>query len=134
MGKILSTPILMIMLNVLLGSTGQLFLKYGMSRMGSISGSHSVQSGLMYSLKAIFTPYVFSGLALYAVSALIWLRILKMVNLSFAYPMISLSYVLVVLLSALILKERVPLITIAGLVFICVGVSLIGAGYSQSSK
>jgi drug/metabolite transporter (DMT)-like permease len=68
---------------------------------------------------------------LYAISAVLWLRILRQVSLSFAYPMISFSYVAVVLLSALILKEKVPAITIAGLVFICLGVSLIGIGYGS---
>lgn len=131
MGKLLTTPLIMILINVLLGSTGQLLLKYGMSRMGALGDSQCISSGLMDSFRAIFTPYVFTGLALYAFSALIWLRILRAVNLSFAYPMISLSYVLVVILSALLLKEKIPMITVAGLILICAGVSLMGIGYNS---
>ena len=125
-------PILMILVNVMLGSMGQLSLKHGVNTLGGLSAGPGIPGLLIGSLRAILTPYVFMGFALYGISAIIWLNILSHVRLSIAYPMISLSYVVVVLLSSVLLKEKVSPVTIAGLLMICIGVSLIGLGYSQN--
>ncbi len=122
-------PVVVILVNVVLGSIGQISLRYGASQLGDLRVGQGLASSLLGAFRGIFTPYVFLGLLLYAVSAVLWVFVLNQVRLSFAYPMISLSYVLVVLLSALILGEGVPTVTIAGLVLICLGVSLIGVGY-----
>ncbi len=73
----------------------------------------------------IFSPWVFTGLSLAFISALFWLTVLARVDLSFAYPMVSLGYVLVVLLSFLIFKENVTLIRWIGVLVICLGVYLV---------
>lgn len=125
-------PIMMIFVNIILGSAGQVLMKIGTTRMGSLREGQGIAAGLLDTFKGIFTPHIFLGICLYAVSAIIWLRILREVNLSFAYPMISLSYVVVVLLSAVVLKEKVPAVTIGGLVCICAGVSLIGIGHGAA--
>lgn len=129
MGKPPIVPLVMILVNILLGSIGQVSLRYGASKLGDLRAGNGIAASLVMAVKGIFTPYVFLGLSLYAISAVIWILVLNQVRLSFAYPLISLSYVLVVLLSAAILHERVPIVTVAGLVFICLGVSLIGVGY-----
>ncbi|MCX6374950.1 MAG: hypothetical protein NTU88_02725 [Armatimonadetes bacterium] len=125
-------PLVMIFVNVILGSIGQISLRYGASRLGNLHSGEGIMSSLIGALRGIFTPYVFFGLGLYALSAVIWIFVLNQVKLSFAYPMISLSYVLVVVFSALLLHEKVPMVTIAGLVLISVGVSLIGVGYGSA--
>lgn len=123
------TPVFIICMNILLGSMGQISLRFGASRLGDLRAGNGLLESVLGAFRGIFTPYVLLGLCLYGISAVLWILVLNQVRLSFAYPMISLSYVVVVTLSALILHERVPLITIAGLVFICIGVSLIGIGY-----
>ena len=131
MGKVSLAPVVMILVNVLLGSIGQISLRYGASQLGNLRAGQGIAASLLCAFKGVFTPYVFLGFCLYAMSAVLWVLVLNQVRLSFAYPMISLSYVLVVLLSAVILGERVPLVTVGGLVFICLGVSLIGVGYTM---
>lgn len=80
-------------------------------------------------IKAIGNPWVFAGFCLYGVSSLIWLKILQKTPLSTAYPLISISYIMVVVLSFLILREPVKWVaTIPGLILIMAGVSLIGIG------
>jgi len=125
-------PILMILVNVALGSLGQISLKHGLNSIGGISGGPGALGLVAGALKAIFTPYVFLGFALYGISAILWLNILSQVRLSIAYPMISLSYVVVVILSSVLLRERISPITVGGLLLICIGVSLIGFGYSTN--
>jgi multidrug transporter EmrE-like cation transporter len=123
------TNLVLILINVVLGSVGQISLKYGASQLGK-GHAAAAATGLVGALKGMFTPYILLGLALYAVSAVIWIRILKQVNLSFAYPMISLSYVVVVLLSVKFFGEKLSPLMISGLALVCFGVSLIGMGYN----
>lgn len=124
---------LMLMVNVMLGSMGQLLLKYGMSKQHSMHVEQSFLMSLVSAFKGIFTPYVFLGFCVYGVSSILWLRIISQTKLSFAYPTISLSYVVVVCLSALLFHEKVPMIAALGLVLICAGVSLIGLGYGAGA-
>ncbi|HIE09707.1 MAG TPA: multidrug resistance protein [Armatimonadetes bacterium] len=114
-------PIVLILVAVSLGAFGQILIKYGMSEFGEISG---VDFGK--AVRALFTPYVFSGVALYVISTLFWLIVLSRAPLSFAYPMIAAGYVLVVFLSWLVLGERVTALRMAGLALIVVGVALVG--------
>ena len=86
-------------------------------------------------LHAMMTPKVLGGLAFYAVSTLFWLMAVSRVRLSVAYPLISMSYPLVVVLSATILHEQVRWpFAVAGLAFISAGVSFIGLGLGRGAK
>jgi uncharacterized membrane protein len=118
----------MLFVSVSLGTIGQILLKLGM--MGSDNGKRDVGTAALTSaIKAIGNPKVFFGFVAYGISSIIWLMILKKVPLSWAYPMISISYVLVVIFSAIIIGEKPHwAVTIPGLVLIIAGVSLIGLG------
>ena len=134
MGKPSLVSVALILFNVALAATGQIVLKYGTVKLGAIQPGQSPLMAMVGSLKSMFTnPYIFAGMAIYAFSAITWIIILRRVPLSFAYPMISLSYVMVVLLTAIVpppVREKIPLLAIPGLFLICMGVSLIGIGYS----
>ena len=112
---------LMIIFCVGTGSLGQLVMKYGMNAVGKIGAAQVVQklSG------AFLNPYVLGGLALYGISALVWMIILSRVNLSFAYPMVSLGYVFVVISSRYLFHEPVSALRLIGTLVICFGVFLI---------
>ena len=69
-----------------------------------------------------------SGLVLYAISALIFIIVLKRLELSVAYPLISLSFVWVALSSSFLLGESVSPANIIGIVLVIAGVSFIGWG------
>jgi len=111
--------IVMILTSVILGVIGQVSLKKGML----LSGSTNLNLDL---IKVIFTPYIFLGLVLYAVAMFLWLSILSRVELSLAYPMLSLGYVFVIFASWLIFNEHVSTLRIAGILFICIGVAMMG--------
>jgi len=118
----------MLLVSVFLGTCGQLLLKTGINQAGKSADVPGV-AALMAALKSIGSPWVFTGFICYGISSILWLMILRKVQLSWAYPMISLSYVFVVVLSALILHERPHwTVTIPGLVLIVTGVTLIGIG------
>ena len=127
--------IALILFNVTLAAVGQIVLKFGTTKLGAMQSGQSPIMAMASSLKSMFTnPYIFAGMMIYAFSAITWIIILRRVPLSFAYPMISLSYVLVVVLTAVVpppVREKIPLLAIPGLLLICMGVSLIGIGYGS---
>jgi drug/metabolite transporter (DMT)-like permease len=78
------------------------------------------------SLKALVRePFVWAGLALFGVSALVWLVVLSRASLSFAYPFAALTYVLILLFDRFALDEPVPVLRWGGVGFITVGIFLI---------
>jgi len=67
------------------------------------------------------SPYVFAGLLLYAVGFVVWVAALTKFDVSFMYPMLSLAYVLVAVLSFFFLKESLGIYRIAGIAFVTIG-------------
>lgn len=123
----------MILINVVLGSCGQICIKAGM-RNPSIHLSGGLVCKAMSLVKVIFTnPYVLAGFALYGISSLLWLAIVKSMPLSLAYPTIAFSYVIVTFLSWALFHESVSWTTGFGLFLICCGVVLVGMGIRNAA-
>ncbi len=123
----LLSSVLLIFLSVSIAVTGQILLKIGIDRIG-VSGFGSTKALVSLFSGIIKSPMVLTGLFLYFISAAIWLVILSTVDLSFAYPFIGLSYVLVLILSKFILKEEVNPIRWIGGFIITAGVVIISRG------
>ncbi len=119
-------PIASILLSVCLGVAGQLLLKTGVARLGALA---LTDSGVVrVAMRIASNAWIWAGLALYGVSVLLWLVALSAVELSYAYPFISLSYVLIVLASWLLFGEEISLLRVLGVLVICFGVySVAGA-------
>ncbi len=103
---------------------GQVSLKIGMNKVGEISSTqfkHPVQT----LIKMFSNPHVSVGLSLYACAYVIWLIVLSRVDLSFAFPMMGLSYVFILFISKFLLKEDVMPFRWLGAVLICTGVVII---------
>jgi drug/metabolite transporter (DMT)-like permease len=69
--------------------------------------------------------FVWAGLLLFGVSALVWLVVLSRASLSFAYPFASLTYVMILLFDLFVLDEEVPPLRWGGVAFIGIGIFLI---------
>jgi multidrug transporter EmrE-like cation transporter len=115
--------LLLILACVVLGVCGQLLLKQGMStdpdrvdRLGEV---------IPRLLKAALTPAVLFGFLLYGLSSALWLIVLTRADLSYAYPLISMGYVVVVILSRFLFHEAVTPTRFMGTLIICLGVILI---------
>jgi multidrug transporter EmrE-like cation transporter len=109
----------LILLAVVLGVVGQLLLKQGVSADGPIGGINRAL------LATIFRPLVLLGFACYGLSSLFWLVVLSRTELSFAYPMIALGYVLVFFLSWWFFHDKVTWVRLVGLALICGGVVVV---------
>ncbi len=112
---------LLILVNIFLAICGQLTTKIGINKIGSFS-SMPIQT---FIFKCLTSPLVILGFGLYFFSALIWFMVLSRINLSVAYPTLSLGYILILITSAIFLKEPIGLAKIMGSLLICAGVFLI---------
>lgn len=65
---------------------------------------------------------------------LLWILILKFFNLSFAFPLMSLSYLFVLFFSKIILHEVISVTSIFSVTMICVGVFFIALGEMKRNK
>ena len=112
---------LLLVISISLAITGQLLMKQGMM----IFGKFPVKELMTRLIPMLFQPYVLAGLLCFGVSSVFWLVILSRIDLSYAYPMVSIGYIAVVLFSYFVFKENVSLIRWMGVITICAGVFLI---------
>lgn len=116
--------LLYILFSVLFNVAGQMVLKGAMIRLGTFNISLSADF-LRNSIRVIFYPLTLLGLLLYAISALFWLAALSQMELSKAYPMISLGYIIVFFLSAWIFGESLSFLRFVGILFVALGLFLV---------
>ena len=116
---------LLIFISVFIAVLGQLSMKHGIQKANLVARLGEMSSVYSYFVSAFTNPFVLSGFLLYGLSSLVWLVVLGRVELSYAYPLVSMGYVLAVFLSWFLFKEHVSVLRIAGLAVICVGVTLL---------
>ena len=122
-----------ILFTVLTNAAAQLMLKHGMMSLGELS--FSGVNPLVKILQIVFSPWVFLGLCTFVVSMASHLFVLSKVELSFAYPFLSLAYVAVAVFAYFVFREDVGAWRIAGIAFICVGTVLIAqSGRSHAEE
>ena len=114
----------LIVLTVIINTTGQFMVKTGINRVGTVSLTdfHSV-------LRALSSALVLGGFVVYFISAIVWISILSKSELSWAFPILSLSYVLTALLSPVLLNESFSAQRLIGTLVICLGVFLVYKTY-----
>ena len=109
-----------ILISVTFAAVGQVSWKVGMNFIGPVTGLRPSD------LISIFLePYVFFGLIMYGLGTIFWLIALSRMELSFLYPFISLTYILVLALSYMLLRESIGFNKILGTVLIISGLLLI---------
>lgn len=118
-----------ILFTVFTNAAAQLMLKAGMSSMGSIS--FTADTAILRIFQIVFNPWVFAGLVTFVISMASHLYVLSKVDISFAYPFLSLAYVAVAIFAWLVFKEELGAFKVAGIALICVGTVLIAQGGSK---
>ncbi len=117
--------ILLFCLSLTFGVTGQLLLKKGMMKTGKMN---VFSGGFIKNVWKMFTnPFVFIGIMFFGASSLLWLVTLSGLELSYIYPMVSLSYVLVALASKFFFKEKVSKMRWVSIAVIILGVILVSS-------
>jgi multidrug transporter EmrE-like cation transporter len=115
----------LILVAVLLGVLGQLLLKMGMTQVGSLESNGGLAGLIQVGMQVFSNLKVLGGFAAYGLSSLFWIVVLSKIDLSLAYPMLALNYVLVPLTAWLFLNEQVPPLRWLGIGVVIVGVVVI---------
>lgn len=119
----LNVSIIYILISVVFGAVGQILLKKGMSSMGPITLTLQGLPGTIWRMGT--NLYVVIGLLIYVSGTVFWLSALSRVDLSYAYPFASLSYVIMLAASWLLFHEDITLLRVVGTVVVALGVIII---------
>lgn len=109
---------------ILFSTTGELLFKIGMNRIGSFDFSGSSIRAVLP--RILLNPFIWIGFVGFGLGAVFWLAVLSRAPLSIAYPILALSYFVVVVEARLILHERVTWKRILGVSIIVLGVIVVG--------
>jgi len=116
------TATALLLLSVLSNTLSQLSLKRGMGMLAGGGGAAASPRGLA---RAFTNGFVLGWAALLVPSMALWLAAISLVELSVAYPFLSLNLVFISLGSAAWLKEPVAPRHWAGLALIVLGILLV---------
>jgi drug/metabolite transporter (DMT)-like permease len=105
---------------------GEVLLKAGIVQVTDRVGTFSLAPAVLFST---FTEWrVILGFALIFGGALFWLGVISRVDLSFAYPLLALNYVVILIPARFFLNETITLNRIIGALIIFLGVVVITWG------
>ncbi len=111
--------LLFILVSVVCNVIGQLSMKYAMIKYGEVN--FQVVKILNIAFDIFTKPFIILGLFCYFISAFFWIIALSKLELSLAYPMMSIGYVLIFFLSWWLFKENVTAVRFLGVFLICLG-------------
>ena len=100
------TSVLLLVGATILGAFGQFFFKFAFT-------------------DKLLGPTLLVGLGAYAISTAIYFYVLSRVNLSWAYGLNGITYVVTVILAATILAEHVSILRWSGVLVIVAGVAIV---------
>jgi len=109
-----------ILTGVMLNAAAQLALKASVKEIGAIGLNFSSSSSAF--LRLAFEPFLWAGLICYAISVVVWILALSRVDVSIAYPMLSMGYVVNALFAWQLFGESMNLARIIGMGIVLLGV------------
>jgi len=111
---------------VLLTVYGQLILKWRVNRAGPLPVE--LVKKAVFLLTLLVDPWVVSVIPITLVAGLCWMAAMTKLELSYAYPFMSLAFVLVLILSAVLFHEAVSMPKVLGMVIVLVGLIIASQG------
>ena len=111
------------MTGVLLNAGAQLLLKAGTNSVGVFAFSRD--NILPIGLKFATETHIIAGLGCYVISVVVWIMALSRVEVSIAYPMLSVGYVVNALAAWYLFGEAVTPMRLAGIGVIVIGVYMV---------
>jgi multidrug transporter EmrE-like cation transporter len=117
------TSFLLVLIGVLLNASAQLLLKAGVHDLGVIElrWATLVSAGWRLALE----PHILVGILCYVVSVAVWILALSRVEVSMAYPMLSIGYVVNAVAAWALFGESVTPFRLAGIGVIILGVFIV---------
>lgn len=102
---------------------GQLVLKWQMGSAGPLPTGGAEKLGFL--LQQFLNPWIFSGFVAAFVASLAWMAAMTRFELNYAYPFMSLAFVIVMILGVLFLGEAVNARKVLGTLLVVTGLIVI---------
>lgn len=99
---------------------GQIILKLRINIYGNLPTK--IVDTLIFLLKLYLDPFILSGFLAAFLAALCWMAAMTKFELSFAYPFMSINFILVLIISTILLGESITIGKILGLILIIGGI------------
>jgi multidrug transporter EmrE-like cation transporter len=113
----------LLMTGVMLNAGAQLLLKAGTNSVGVFEFSRDNIGPVGWKLAT--EPHIIGGLACYVISVVVWVIALSRVEVSVAYPLLSVGYVVNAIAAWYLFGEAVTPMRMAGIGIIIIGVCLV---------
>ncbi len=113
--------IILILSSVMLNAMAQLLIRKGMLQVGEL-GMDNFVSNL---IPMISNVWLWGAMGSYVVSFVLWIAVLSRCEVGYAYPFLSVGYVVTAIAGYCFFQEDISMTRIVGIVVICVGVILI---------
>lgn len=110
----------LIVTGVLLNAAAQLLLKAGTNTLGVLSLKKGETMALLF--RVVTEHHIVGGLACYMFSVVIWIAALSRVEVSVAYPMLSIGYIVNAFAAWYLFGEALSLQKLSGIFVIVVGI------------
>ncbi len=115
-----------ILITIVLTVYGQLVVKWQVSLAGVFPASGWEK--MLFLGKLLITPWVMSGIAAALLAGMAWMAAMTKLNLSYAYPFMGLTFVLVLILSGVFFDEPMNWQKTVGVLLIMGGIALSSQG------
>lgn len=109
----------LLLVAILVNTTGETLLKHGMNGIGEL---HFDIPALIRTFSA---PPVFIGFTFVFAAAILWLKVISRADLSWAYPMLAMSNVIILIGSRFFLGEHISWQRVTGTLVILSGVLIL---------
>ena len=113
----------LLMTGVLLNAGAQLLLKAGTNSVGVFEFSRDNIVPIGWKLAT--EPHIVGGLGCYVISVVVWIMALSRVEVSIAYPLLSVGYVVNAIAAYYLFGEAVTPMRLSGIAVIIVGVWIV---------
>ena len=131
-GIFLLKVIALVVIKDTIESFGDLFFKMGALSTGI--NNVTLSNMLEFASRITSNPWLWVGIIFYLANFFLWITLLSRVDLSVAFPMSSLTYIIVPLLAIVFLQEKVQPVRWTGILFIIIGVILAGRSANDGKR
>lgn len=113
----------LILLGVLLNAGAQLLLKEGLRRIGYFDFAWA--NVMPVGVQVAGSPFILAGITFYVISVGVWILVLSRVEVGYAYPMLSIGYIVNAVAAYYLFQEHLSFSRVTGILIIIAGVYLI---------
>lgn len=104
----------------------QLIMRWQVTSAGELPVD--LKDKIFFIIRLLFNPWIISGVAATFLAGISWMLAMTKFEISYAYPFVSLNYILVLLAGFFLFNESLTLTKIVGSLIVIVGVVLIAKG------